>query len=311
MKIGLFTDSLAMMSFAEVLRFCAETGIGVVELGCGNWSSAPHLGLDLLLESASARSELLAALHDHGLELGALNCSGNPLHPGELGRRQDELTRRTIRLARLLGVNRVVMMSGLPGGAPGDKTANWIVTSWPPETRKALDYQWNEVLIPYWRGLVAEANENGVRQICLELHGTQCVYNAATLHRLRDAVGPVVGANLDPSHLMWMGGDPLLAIPALEDAIYWVHAKDTLIEPSVAGPQGLLDIKPSENISARAWRYVTLGAGHGEPWWRGFCTALEASGYDGVLSIEHEDAALSPEEGVRRSVSLLQGAIAR
>jgi sugar phosphate isomerase/epimerase len=311
MRIGLFTDSLSAMSFGEVLRFCAATGIEAVELGCGNWSSAPHLELDRLLDSDAARRDLLAALADHRLELGALNCSGNPLHPGELGRRQDDVTRKTMRLARLLGVSRIVMMSGLPGGAPGDATANWVVTSWPPETRTALDYQWNEVLIPYWRGLVAEAAEHGVQQICLELHGTQCVYNAETLHRLRDAVGPLVGANFDPSHLMWMGGDPLLAIRALGEAIYWVHAKDTLIERAVAGPQGLLDTKPGERISERAWRYVTLGVGHDEAWWRRFCAALKASGYDGVLSIEHEDVALSPEEGVRRSVSLLQGAIAR
>jgi sugar phosphate isomerase/epimerase len=311
MKIGLFSDSLAAMPFPELLRFSAETGIEALELGCGNWSSAPHVDLDRLLASAPARRELLAAVADHGLALAALNCSGNPLHPGERGRQHDGVTRRTMRLAGLLGVPRVVMMSGLPGGAPGDTTANWVVTSWPPETREVLDYQWGQVLVPYWRELVREAAAAGVEKICLELHGTQCVYNAETLHRLRDAVGSAVGANLDPSHLMWMGGDPLLAIRALGEAIYWVHAKDTLIEPAVAGPQGFLDTKSADRLAERAWRYVTLGVGHGKDWWRRFGAGLEASGYDGVLSIEHEDAALTPEEGVRRSVRLLQGAIAR
>src|SRR5437763_5132628 len=80
------------------------------------------------------------------------------------------------------------MMSGCPGG-PGDANANWVTTSWPPETQKILRYQWEEVLIPYWRELVAYAQGRGVTKLCLELHGHQNVYSASTFFRLRDAVG--------------------------------------------------------------------------------------------------------------------------
>ena len=196
------------------------------------------------------------------------------------------------------------MMSGLPGG-PGDANPNWIVTEWPLECRAILKYQWDEHIIPYWKNLVRVAEDHGIRKICLEMHGHQAVYHPTSLLRLRDAVGERVGANYDPSHPMWMGADPLAAIRALGDAIYYVHAKDTRIEPIPAGIDGVLDTHPAEEVKARSWNYVTLGFGHGEAWWRQFCAALRMAGYDDVLSIEHEDALIDPLEGVRKSVELL------
>jgi sugar phosphate isomerase/epimerase len=305
MKIGMITDSLGGLDFAELIRTAAELGIEMLEFSGGNWSAAPHLRLDALIESETARRDFLARIRDYGLAISALNCSGNPLHPGEHGRRHDEVTRKTIRLASLMGVERVVMMSGCPGG-PGDANANWVVTAWPPEMQAILNYQWDEVLIPYWRDLAAYANGLGIKKLCLELHGHQNVYNVETFFRLREAVGDTVGVNFDPSHLLWMGADPLAAIRALGDAIFHVHAKDTRVEPSVCGINGRLETKPAEAPRERAWNYVTLGYGHGEAWWRRFCAALRMVGYNDVLSIEHEDTAMAPLEGVRKSVRLLR-----
>jgi sugar phosphate isomerase/epimerase len=308
MKIGMITDSLGDMDAEELVKTAAELGIERLEFAGGNWSRAPHLNLDRMLESAPARREFLARLRDHGIALSALNCSGNPVHPGEHGRRHREVTEKTVKLASLLGVERVVMMSGCPGG-PGDANANWVTTSWPAEMQTILKYQWEEVLIPYWRGLVAYANGLGIRKLCLELHGHQNVYSVETFQRLRDAVGDTVGVNFDPSHLMWMGADPLKAIPALDGAIYHVHAKDTRVDPGIAGLNGRIEFKTNDRASERAWNYVTLGLGHDEAWWRKFCAALRAVGYDDVLSIEHEDVTMTPLEGVRKSVELLKRVI--
>ncbi len=305
MKIGMLTDSLPDMGFDAMLAAAAELGIDCLEFGCGNWSSAPHLDLDNLLESADARRDFIAKLRAHGLSISALNCSGNPLFPGEEGARQHTVTLKTFRLARLLEVDRIVMMSGLPGG-PGDANPNWIVTEWPMECRTILKWQWDEKIIPYWRGLVPVARENGIRRICLELHGAQAVYNPLTLARLRNAVGDLVGANYDPSHPIWMGADPLAAVRALGEAIYYVHAKDTRVEPIPAAIDGVLETRPAGEAGARSWNYVTLGFGHGEEWWRQFCAALRMAGYDDVLSIEHEDSLIDPLEGVRKSVALLR-----
>jgi sugar phosphate isomerase/epimerase len=305
MKIGLLTDSLPDMDFSSVLAAAAEMKIDCLEFACGNWSSAPHVQLDEMLESEPSRRNFLAAIADHGMTISALNCSGNPLHPGPEGKRQHDVTLKTFRLARLLGVDTIVMMSGLPGG-PGDANPNWITTEWPPECLAILDYQWNEQLIPYWRNLAGVAPELGVRRICLELHGSQAVHNPSTLMRLREVIGPLIGANYDPSHPMWMGADPLAAIRFLGSAIYYVHAKDTRVEPIPTAIDGVLDTRPSIKAAERSWNYVTLGYGHGEEWWRQFCAALRMVGYDGVLSIEHEDTLLAPIEGVRKSVELLR-----
>lgn len=207
MKIGLVSDCLAGRSFEELLKTCKELGIEQVELGVGNWSSAPHVDLDALLESETRRDEMKGMLWDYGISISAFNCSGNPLAPGDWGKREDEVTRKCFRLSEYFGLDTVVMMSGLPGGGPEDKYPNWVVTSWPPETQTILDYQWNQVAIPYWKELVKVANSHGVTKLALEPHGCQLVHDVENFYRLRDACGgdKTIGFNLDPSHLFWMG----------------------------------------------------------------------------------------------------------
>ena len=308
MRIGLTTDSLGQLPFDELLETAANLGIQTLEFGCGNWSSAPHLNLNVLLESESKRADFLAKIRAHGLEISALNCSGNPLAPGERGKAHDQVVRDTLKLAGLLGVRRIVMMSGLPGG-PGDQNANWITTAWPPEVHEILRYQWEDVALPYWRDLVKEADANGIEKICIEQHAHQLVYNTETALRLHEAIGEIVGVNFDPSHALWMGGDPLRAIRELRGAIYHVHAKDTRIDPQNSAINTLLETRPNDRVAERAWNYVTLGYGHSEIWWRDFVIQLRQNGYDDVLSIEHEDYSLPPLVGVRRSVELLKNVI--
>ena len=304
MRIGLVTDSLAHLSFDELLETAANLGVQALEFGCGGWSSAPHLNLDLLLENEGARKDFVAKIRDHGLEISALNCSGNQLAPGERGKLHDRVVRSTLQLAQLIGVGRIVLMSGLPGG-PGDQNANWITTAWPPECRDILRYQWEEIAIPYWRDLVNQARENGIEKLCVEQHAHQLVYNTESLLKLRDAVGETLGVNLDPSHALWMGGDPLRAIRHLRGAIYHVHAKDTRIDRDNSEINTLLETKPNEHVAERSWNYVTLGYGHSEIWWRDFVIQLKQTGYDDVLSIEHEDLTLHPMAGVSKSIELL------
>ena len=305
MKIGMVTDSLGSLSFEGVLDAAAELGLDCVEFATGNWSTAPHIDIDKLLRSKAARDAFLGAVKARGLTISALTCNGNQLHPGRSGKEHDKVVRKTIELAPMLGVDRVILMSGLPG-AKGDRYPNWITVAWPPETTEILEWQWNAVVIPYWRDLVAFAKKKGIRKLCLELHGGQVVYNVATLTRLREACGEAVGVNFDPSHLLWMGADPIAAIDALAGTIFHVHAKDTKIEARNLALNSRLETRPSVEAGDRSWNYVTLGYGNGEDFWRAFCLALRRVGYDGVLSIEHEDMALSPMEGMRKSVELLR-----
>jgi sugar phosphate isomerase/epimerase len=305
MQIGLNTDSLATLSFDEALDVAAAVGIETIELSTGNWSNAPHAELDELVSSAAARRELTEKIERRGLVLEAFNCSGNPVHPGEEGPQHDAVTRKTIELAAEMGIERIVMMSGCPG-APGDKYPNWITVAWPPYTKDILDYQWNDVLIPYWTDLVKFASDHNVNQLALEMHGHQNVYSPATLMRLRDAVGPVVGANFDPSHLMWMGADVIAAVEACAGAIHHVHAKDTRIERNRIGTNTALETASFADPNARSWNFVTMGYGHDEDFWRRFMVALRRAGFDGVMAIEHEDMLLDPVEALEKTVSLLR-----
>ena len=305
MKLGLVTDSLAAYPLEKAAAICRNLGLEQVELGCGNWSPAPHVDLKTLTADSAARSRLLDALAENGLAISALNCSGNPLFPGEKGERDRAVAADTFLLAEQLGLDTVVMMSGLPGGCPEDRTPTWIVTSWPPETEEILWYQW-QAAVPVWRDLAARARDHGVRHIALEFHGWQLVYNVETLRRLQNEVGgDLLGVNLDPSHLFWMGADPIEVAKALADCIYHVHIKDVRLEPAT-GQNTLLDTKGVLEYASRSWNFVTPGSGHGADWWRAFLRTLRESGYDGALSIEQEDYTIPLEEALKKAVSLLR-----
>jgi sugar phosphate isomerase/epimerase len=315
-QIGLITDSLGHLPLNEVLDLAAELALDEVEVATGNWSTAPHVDLPALLESPAARRNFHAQVSDRGQRLSALNANGNQLHP-LTGPAHDAVVRQSIQAAALLQVPTVVLMSGLPGGAAGDSTANWITTAWPPENLRALAYQWEEVALPYWRDLAGYARDHGVR-LAVEACGSQLVHEVRGLRRLidhvNDAVGEgVVGANLDPSHLMWMGADIPTVIEALGSDIHHVHAKDVRINSSPAARNGVLDATDITRPHERSWNYVTLGLGHpgGATFWADFVYHLRAAGYDGVLSIEHEDALVNSREGVTRAAALLRQVVLR
>jgi sugar phosphate isomerase/epimerase len=298
MKLCTVSESLGHLSFKEAAKASADLGLAALEIGMGNWSAAPHADLQSLLKSKENRQEFLSVLEQNGLSLAALNCSGNQLHPVD-GERQSKIIYETIRVAELLGVHTIVLMSGLPAGGPNDLRPNWVTCAWPPENGEILEWQWNEKLLPFWEKLAAFAKQNGVTKLCIEMHGHQLVYNVPTLLKLRREIGQIV-------HLFWMGADPLVAIDALGDAIHHMHAKDTYMNQAALNLTGRLDTIGHEHVKDRAWSYITLGYGHGEQWWREFCYRLRLNGYDGWLSIEHEDVVLSRMEGMRRSIDLLK-----
>jgi sugar phosphate isomerase/epimerase len=307
MQVGLLTDSLSTMSRAEALDIAAQLGVETVEIGLGGehggWSPAPHADLAELLGDAGARAALRRDITSRGVRLEAFNAAGNPLHPVE-GTRDDHVLRSALRLAEEFEIRTVVTMSGLPA-APGDRFPAWITTVWPPENLRLLEHQWT-VMVDYWGGLVTEAQRRGVR-VAIEMHANQLVYNVPALLRLRAAVGDTVGANLDPSHLLWMGADPIAAIGALDGAIHHVHAKDTRIEDRAAVASRLETI-PNERTAERAWNYVAVGTGHpdGDAFWTRFIEALRVAGYDGPLSIENEDYTLDQREAVALAVGTLR-----
>jgi sugar phosphate isomerase/epimerase len=309
MKLGLFTPPFQELAFEPMLDKVAALGLEAVELGTGNYPGNAHCDPDELLGDTAKRGELLGALERRGLTISALSCHGNPLHPDEdVARLAHETWRKTARLAVELGVPVVNLFSGCPGDGPGARAPNWVTCAWPPDYLEVLDWQWNASAIPYWTQEAAFARETGLGKIGFELHPGFLVYNPETLLRLRAAAGPEIGANLDPSHLVWQGIDPLEAVRELgaEGALFHAHAKDTFLDQANIRRNGVLDTKEYSRIADRSWSFRTVGYGHGESFWRDFVSMLRIVGYDYVLSIEHEDALASIDEGLAKATELLQ-----
>jgi len=313
MKLGVFTVLFSKMEFTEMLDYVKESGLDAVEIGTGCYPGDAHCKPKELLEDEKKRKQFKKEIEDRGLIISALSCHGNPISPDEaFAKESHELLKDTIRLAQLLEVPVVNGFSGAPGAHEGAKTPTWPVAPWPPEHRKILEWQWENKVIPYWKEMGAFAEKHGVK-IGLELHGGFAVHSPATLLRLREAVGEVIGANLDPSHMWWQGIDPVAAIKILgrENAIHHFHAKDTAIDQEHVNMYGLTDMQPFENISTRAWQFRTVGFGHSLKEWADILSALRLVGYDYVVSIEHEDALLSIEEGFQKAVNNLQQVLPR
>jgi len=310
MRVGVFTPLLSQLPLPAVLKKLAELHIDTVELPTGNYVGDAHCKLTML-EDASALADFQKLLRDHGIRISALSCHGNPLHPDTaLAQRHREVSRKTILLAEKLGVPVMVDFSGCPGDSPNGVAPNWVTCPWPPDYLKVLDWQWNEVVAPYWIAHARFAADHGVK-IAVEMHPGFVVYNPETMLRLRSIAGNNVGCNFDPSHLFWQQIDPIAAVRALADCIFHVHAKDTQLYPANLERAGVLDTKPYTEERDRSWIFRTCGYGHGAEWWREFVSTLRMYGYDSVISIEHEDSLLSPGEGLTKAASFLNGIVIR
>jgi sugar phosphate isomerase/epimerase len=307
MKIGVFTALWGNLSFTEALDRAAAAGLQAVEIGAGGLPGCPHCPVEKLLESQDRRDEYMGEIEARGLTLSAFSVHDNPTHPDPaVAEQADADFRKAVRLAALLGVPVVNGFSGLPGGAPGDSTPNWVTCPWPPVFLEILDYQWNTVTIPYWHEAARFAADHGVK-VGFEMHPGMLVYNVETLLRLHE-VNPVLGCNFDPSHLWWNGVDPVAAIRELGDAIYHVHGKDVYVDPFNVQVNGCNDNKPYSEIPDRAWTFRSIGYGHGVKVWKDIISALRTVGYDYAISIEHEDALMSTEEGLHKGISVLMEA---
>ena len=314
MKISVVSSILGGYSLDESLAYLSSLGVDEFELGVGGYPGKAHADALVLSKDKKAREALTETFRKHNMGISALAVHGNCVHPDkDVAAAFEADFEAACVLAGQLGVERIVTFSGCPGSDAGAKLPSWITCAWPPDFPKALEWQWNEILIPYWKKAAAFAAEQGVKKIALEMHPGFCVYNPATCLRLRAAAGDIIGANIDPSHLFWQGMDILEVIRDLGEAnaIHYFHAKDTQIVGHNCRKNGVLDTTLLSDISARAWVFRTLGYGHGEELWKQIFSALKIAGYDGAISIEHEDGLMSPKEGLEKAVRLVQSSMIR
>lgn len=317
-KIGVFTVLYQDLPLEAALDRIAALGVEAVEISTGNYAPNTHCDLQALLADREAARRFKEGIEGRGLAISGLSQHGNPLHPQEeIARATHETWRATVQLAELLEVPFVLAFAGCPGDRAGARYPNWVTCAWPDDYPAILEWQWSQCVLPYWTREAAYARDHGVR-IAMEMHPGFVVYNTETLLRLRDAAGPEIGANFDPSHLFWQGAEVVEVIDELSraDALFHVHAKDTYLNAANVRLNGVLDTKPGaagppELVAARSWIFRTIGYGQGEQQWREIVSALQANGYDGVVSVEHEDPLLSIDEGFAKAVELLQRILPR
>jgi len=307
MKLGVLTVALAGRPIAEAFEYLSNLGVQSVELGTGGYPGTAHLDPVAALNDQSIIDNLKGLLDKYSLTISALSCHGNPVHPNkDIAAKDHEDFVNTCKLAQKLGVDTVITFSGCPGDHPGAKLPNWVTCTWPNDFQEVLKYQWDDVLIPYWKDAAKIASDHGVTKIALELHPGFCVYNTSSLLKLRAAVGDTIGANFDPSHLFWQGIVPSEAIKALKGAIYHFHAKDTRIDKYNTAVNGVLETASYTDFVSRSWIFRTVGFGNNESVWRDIISTLRATGYDGAISIEHEDGLMSIEEGLEKAIDFLK-----
>jgi sugar phosphate isomerase/epimerase len=324
MKLGVYNAILHDRPLPEALDVIAGLGLTGIELNTGGFLPAVHVPtFDDILVSDTARDDFLGLFEGTGVSIAGLNCNGNPLHPkAEIGQKHAEDIRRSIRLAERLGQNRVVTMSGLPGGEPGATVTNWIVNAWNSAALDVLDYQWG-IAANFWRETDRLAADHGVK-VALELHPQNIVFNTADVHRLVELTGAThVGVELDASHLFWQQMDPVAVVRELGPLVFHAAAKDVRVNPENARLYGVLDNRfrrlspeePRTNLGGdewanewpkdSAWDFVALGRGHDAAYWAEFLAALRDVDPDMMVNIEHEDVSLGRIEGLEVAAGVL------
>ena len=307
MKLSVLANLYGKKSLDETLKILSSLGVHTAEIGAGGYPGKAHCNPEVLLADEGKFREFVETFKKYDVEICALAAHGNPVHPDAAkAEAYDRDFRNAVLLAEKLGLDTVIGFSGCPGDHDGAKYPNWVTCAWPDDYQEILKWQWEEKLIPYWKKTGAFALEHGVSHIAFEMHPGFCVYNPETLLKLRAEVGDVIGANFDPSHLIWQGIDPVAAIRALKGAIYHVHAKDTKIDEINTGINGVLDTKPYSDEIHRSWIFRSVGYGHAHQTWKDMMSALRMVGYDGPISIEHEDSLMTPSEGLNKAIAMLK-----
>jgi sugar phosphate isomerase/epimerase len=308
MKIGIFTALFADQPLEKVARHVADLGYESVELPV--WKDNGHTSLDDILNGGAKKLKKMLA--DHGLAISALNhgiagqlsmgphdASTDPWAPGmnptqKIAYAVDEL-QKAARAAQAL---EVPVVTGLIGSHVWDK---WYI--FPPANERMYEEGF-KVFAERWNPILDEYQKRGVKW-GLEVHPTGIAYNIETAEKALAVLDnrPEFGFNFDPSHLIWQLIDPVIFIKTFGKKIFHSHAKDGELQEDEVHRSGVIPtggwMRPNRGFRFRV-------PGWGQVNWRRVITALVSVGYDYVLSFEHEDPVMSPEDGAEKAIEYLR-----
>ncbi len=306
MKLGVMANCFGDKSWEDACKASGDADLKAIEPGTGGFVGKAHCNPADLLKDENAMKNFVETAKGNGLEISAFACHGNPLHPQKsISAEHTTDLKAAIELASKIGVKVITCFAGCPGAGEDAKYPNWITCPWPPYFGDSVKWQWEKKVVPFWKEMAKLAKDAGIK-FGFEMHPGDVVYNTEALLKLREEVGTEeISCNFDPSHLFWQGMDPIVCIRRLGDVIVHVHAKDSKVDKSVVDFRGANDWKHYGEIAKRAWTFRTVGYGHGAEFWNDFVSTLRLVGYDGVISIEHEDPLMSATEGLNKAIGFL------
>lgn len=306
MQLGINTHFIMKFDFDDGLKFCQKLGVQSMELAATGPAAKRYCHVEKLLADAGERERWLDMYLAHGLDIYSFSAHGTPLVPNEsLKAEYSQEFTNACKLMEKLGVTRMALVAGLPEAHEGGQLPVWIVNTDLPMFRDALDWQWEQRLIPYWKEHGKIAADHGVT-LCFEPQVNDMIHTPEKLRRLRDEVGDVVACNFDISHMWVQGIDPLEAIHYLGDLIQNVHLKDTLIHEPNRRLRGYFDSTPINRPAKRSWTFTIPGWGHNETIWREVIATLRLIGYEGILSLEMESEYIEIQEGLEKAAAFIK-----
>jgi len=308
MKIGIFSLPYNDMLLGEFLDFAAGFGYEAVEISAHKDSR--HIDINNVLaggakkikEEVAARSLTISALtnhfegmlvmgpHDETTDAWALSSDAE----SKIKFGTDRII-KTAQAASELGVNVVVGFIG------SNVWGKWY--SFPPKNEQLYQREW-EVFAERWNPILDKFKEYGVK-FALEVMASQMAYNIETCEQALKALDyrEEFGFNFEPGHMVWQLIDPVIFVKRFKDRIYYCHAKDGELQPDCVGTSGVAP-NGAWVRSDRGFRFRTPGWGDSN--WRRIVSALVESGYDYVLSYEHEDPIMSREDGAEKCIEFLK-----
>jgi sugar phosphate isomerase/epimerase len=276
MKLGLLTAAFPELTLDEIAAWAAANDFDALEVACwpaGEGAARRYAGVSHIDVEDFSPDEVNATLERHGLTISALAYYPNNLDPDDAVREAAHAhLRKVIEAAAALGVPTVGTFVGNDKSRPMPENLERFAELWPP--------------------LVAHAGEHGV-QIAIENcpmifsydewpGGNNLAYNPHAWRAMFEAIPDAhFGLNLDPSHLVWQMIDAERVVFEFADRILHAHGKDLEVRPDGLYDHGVMS-------TGIGWQVPRL-CGHGQVDWGRFIGALYAVGYDGVVSIEHED----------------------
>lgn len=274
MKVGMLTAPFGKETLETVVDFAEEAMIPCLEVVAGPGSK--HI--DPARLTAARAKDILEMLEERGLEISSLAYYDTQITNPKMVKRVQAHAKKTIDAAAQLGVRTVCMLAGYP--AEGMSKIQTI----------------RQVLPKAFKPILLHARKKKVN-IALENWFATCLQGIDTFECLFEAVPDAnLGLNYDPSHLYHQECDHLLPVAMFGKRIFHTHAKDTLVDKAKRAKVGI--------YGSGWWRYVIPGFGNIN--WGEYISHLRAVGYDGVLSIEHEDGSQTREDGFLRGAAFLE-----